>query len=106
MNNIIYPSIHPVVAVSKLVCAKNWPKPGGGGPAFVEPWDTIRILHASNAFSNIELYKHLRCHAITSSFYLVAKYTQLGHDARISLSYWENLWRYLILEEFRNISSP
>ncbi|PGH36574.1 hypothetical protein GX50_00611 [[Emmonsia] crescens] len=96
--------------VSQLVFAMNRLKPGGSVVLLlhrVESWDTVCILHAFNEFSDIQLYKHPKCHAIKSSFYLVAKNVNLEHDvARASISYWKNLWKYLTFKEFEDIPLP
>ncbi|KOS36095.1 hypothetical protein ACN38_g13213, partial [Penicillium nordicum] len=79
-----------LLTVSQLVFAMNRLKPGGSIVLLlhhVESWDTVCILHAFNQFSHIQLFKHPKCHAIKSSFYLVAKNIDLHHEnAIISLS--------------------
>lgn len=98
------------LTVSQLVFAMNRLKSGGSIVLLlhrIESWDTVCILHAFNKFSDIQLYKHPKCHAITSSFYLVAKNIDLNHEAAIiSLYYWKDLWRYLTFKEFEDIPSP
>lgn len=98
------------LTVSQLVFAMNRLKTGGSIVLLlhhVESWDTVCILHAFNKFSDIQLYKHPKCHAIKSSFYLVAKNIDLHHEnAIISLSYWKDLWRYLTFKEFGDLPSP
>lgn len=98
------------LTASQLVFAMNRLKPGGSMVLLlhhIEAWDTVCILHAFNKFSNIQLYKNPKHHALGSSFYLVAKDVNLDHDAaRISLTYWKDLWRYLTFKEFENTPSP
>ncbi|KAJ5465265.1 uncharacterized protein N7458_000951 [Penicillium daleae] len=72
-----------------------------------ESWDTVCILNAFNQFSDVQLYKHPRIHAIKPSFYLIAKNVNLEHPvARTSISYWKDLWKYLTFKEFTNIAEP
>lgn len=96
--------------VSQLVFAINRLKPGGSIVLLlhrVESWDTVCLLHACNAFSTIQLYKHPNAHSITSSFYLVAKNVDLDHHAaRESIAYWKNLWKYLTFKGFEDIPLP
>ncbi|KAJ5761171.1 hypothetical protein N7520_008327 [Penicillium odoratum] len=93
--------------VSQTVFAMNHLNPGGSIVLLlhrVEAWDTVCILNAFNQFSEIELYKHPKCHAIKSSFYLVARNIDLEHPAaKESVSYWRSLWRYLT---FKDIPVP
>lgn len=93
--------------VSQLVFAMHRLKPGGSVVLLlhrIESWDTVCILHAFNEFSDIQLYKHRKAHAIKSSFYLVAKRVNMEHDtARESMGYWKSLWRYLTFEHFKEI---
>jgi hypothetical protein len=82
-------------------------KPGGSIVLLlhrIESWDTVCILHAFNEFSDIQLYKHPKAHAIKSSFYLVARRVNLEHHtARESMDYWESLWRYLTFKHFQEV---
>jgi 23S rRNA U2552 (ribose-2'-O)-methylase RlmE/FtsJ len=98
------------LTISQLVFAINRLKPGGSLVLLlhrVESWDTVCILHAFNEFSGIQLFKHPKFHAITSSFYLVARNINLEHDAvKHSLSYWRDLWKYLTFKDFKNIPLP
>ncbi|KAJ5210978.1 hypothetical protein N7491_010793 [Penicillium cf. griseofulvum] len=93
--------------VSQLVFAMHRLKPGGSIVLLlhrVESWETVCILHAFNQFSDIQLYKHPKAHAIKSSFYLVAKKVNLEHHAaRESMKYWKNLWKYLTFKEFEEV---
>lgn len=93
--------------VSQLVFAMHRLKPGGSIVLLlhrIESWDTVCILHAFNEFSDIQLYKHRKAHAIKSSFYLVAKRVNMEHHtARGSMGYWKSLWRYLTFEHFKEI---
>jgi 23S rRNA U2552 (ribose-2'-O)-methylase RlmE/FtsJ len=96
--------------VSQLVFAMNRLKPGGSLVLLlhrVESWDTVCLLHAFNMFSDIQLYKHPKAHAIKSSFYLVAKNVNLDHyAARESIAYWKSLWKYLTFKEYGDIPLP
>jgi len=98
------------LTVSQLVFAINHLKPGGSMALLlqrIEAWDTVCILNAFSQFSDIQLYKHPKCHAMKSSFYLVAKNIDLEHPAaKQSVSHWRNLWRYLTFKEFDNILLP
>jgi hypothetical protein len=98
------------LTISELVFALNRLKSGGSLVLLlhrVESWDTACLIHAFNQFSNIQLFKHQRYHAIKSSFYLVAKNIDLEHDtARLSLHYWKSLWRYLTIKDFENVVRP
>lgn len=93
--------------VSQLVFAMHRLKPGGSLVLLlhrIESWDTVCILHAFNEFSDIQLYKHPKAHAIKSSFYLVARRVNLKHHAaRESMDYWKSLWKYLTFKEFKEI---
>ncbi|KAJ6011576.1 hypothetical protein N7451_002988 [Penicillium sp. IBT 35674x] len=63
--------------------------------------------HLNPAFSEIQLYKHPKCHAIKSSFYLIAKNVNLGHPvAKQSASHWRNLWGYLTFKDFEDVPLP
>ncbi|OQD79602.1 hypothetical protein PENANT_c047G09101 [Penicillium antarcticum] len=98
------------LTVSQLIFATNRLKNGGSIVLLlhrVESWDTVCILHAFNKFSDVQLYKHPKCHGIKSSFYLVAKNVDLSHEAaKISLAYWKDLWMYLTFKDIGNIPSP
>ncbi|KAJ5793288.1 uncharacterized protein N7503_009266 [Penicillium pulvis] len=98
------------LTVSQMVFAMNHLKTGGSMVLLlhrVEAWDTVCILHAFNQFSEIQLYKHPKCHAIKSSFYLVAKNVDLEHPvAKQSVSHWRNLWGYLTFKEFEDVPLP
>lgn len=98
------------LTVSQLVFAMNRLKASGSVVLLlhhVESWDTVCILNAFNQFSDIQLYKHPKIHAKTSSFYLVAKNVNLEHPcARTSMSYWKDLWKYLTFKDFIDIPSP
>ncbi|OJJ84459.1 uncharacterized protein ASPGLDRAFT_125888, partial [Aspergillus glaucus CBS 516.65] len=101
----------PRLTVSQLVFAMNRLKNGGSLVLLLHRvescWDTVCILHAFSEFSDIQLYKHPKFHAITSTFYLVAKNVDLENEAaRASLSYWKCLWKYLTFKDFGNISPP
>lgn len=95
---------------SELVFALNRLKQGGSIVLLlhlVDSWDTACVIHALSQFSDIQLYKHPRIHAIKSSFYLVAKNIDLKHPAaRASISYWQDLWKYLTFRESEDITCP
>lgn len=98
------------LTVSQLVFAMNRLKAGGSVVVLlhhIESWDNVCILHAFNQFSDIQLYKHPKIHAMTSSFYLVAKNVNLEHPfVGTSMSYWRDLWKYLTFKDFTDIQSP
>ncbi|KAF3391307.1 hypothetical protein F1880_007682 [Penicillium rolfsii] len=98
------------LTVSQLVFAMNRLKIGGSVLLLLqhaESWDTVCILNAFNQFSDIQLYKHPKIHAIKSSFYLIAKNVNLEHPvARTSISYWKELWKYLTFKDFTGIAEP
>ncbi|RAO70034.1 uncharacterized protein BHQ10_006046 [Talaromyces amestolkiae] len=95
------------LTVSQLVFAMNRLNPGGSLVLLLhrlESWDTVCLIHAFNAFSDIQLYKHPKAHAIKSSFYLVAKNINLDHcDAKESILYWKSLWVHLTFKEFEDV---
>ncbi|KAE8165713.1 hypothetical protein BDV40DRAFT_308641 [Aspergillus tamarii] len=92
---------------SELVFALNRLKSGGSLVLLlhrVESWDTVCLLHAFDQFSDIQLFKHPKCHAIKSSFYLVAKNIDLEHDtAKLLLQHSKSLWKYLTFKSFDNV---
>lgn len=98
------------LTVSQMVFAMSHLKAGGSMVLLlhrVEAWDTVCILNAFNQFSDIQLYKHTKCHAIKSSFYLVAKNIDLEHPAaKQSVSHWKNLWKYLTFKKFEEFPLP
>lgn len=95
---------------SELVFALNRLKPGGSLILLlhrVESWDTVCLLHAFHQFSDIQLFKHPKFHAIKSSFYMVAKNINLNHDTtKLSMRYWKDLWKYHTFKEFEDIVRP
>ncbi|KAJ5644516.1 hypothetical protein N7507_010527 [Penicillium longicatenatum] len=98
------------LTVSQMMFAMNRLKNGGSMVLLlhrIEAWDTVCILNAFNQFSDIQLYKHPKCHAIKSSFYLVARNLDLDHPvAKQSVSHWRSLWKYLTFKEFEDVSLP
>ncbi|KAJ5925501.1 hypothetical protein N7454_008140 [Penicillium verhagenii] len=100
----------PRLTISQALFAMNHLKNGGSMILLlhrVEQWDTVCILNAFNQFSDIRVYKHPKCHAIKSSFYLVATNIDPEHPAaKESVKYWRSLWRYLTFKGFEDISVP
>ncbi|KAL2836878.1 hypothetical protein BJY01DRAFT_238090 [Aspergillus pseudoustus] len=95
---------------SQMVFALGRLKPGGSLVLLlhrVESWDTVCVLHAFNQFSDIQLFKHPVFHAITSSFYMVARNINLEHGTvKHLIHYWRSLWKYLTFKEFSDIVPP
>ncbi|MCJ1262402.1 hypothetical protein MMC22_002272 [Lobaria immixta] len=56
-------------------------------------WDTVQLLYEFSQFSNIQLFKPRTKHGVRSSFWLVAKHVQPGHQAaKTALSAWKKAW--------------
>ncbi|KUJ10153.1 uncharacterized protein LY89DRAFT_701089 [Mollisia scopiformis] len=59
----------------------------------VEAWDTMDLLYRFLQFSDIELFKPIKKHAIRSTFYLVAKQVRPSSEAaRLAVQHWKEGW--------------
>jgi hypothetical protein len=59
----------------------------------IEGLDTIELLYLFSQFSDIEVFKPLRKHAIRSTFYLIAKNVQPSvESARVAVIAWKKAW--------------
>ncbi|KAL3456608.1 hypothetical protein BJX64DRAFT_281241 [Aspergillus heterothallicus] len=81
---------------------------GKGHPRETIEAHTVCLVHAFSQFSEVQIYKHPKIHAMKSSFYLVARNIDLEHEtAKESLRYWKSLARYLTFRQFAdNILPP
>jgi hypothetical protein len=59
----------------------------------IESLDTMELLYLFSQFSDIEVFKPLRKHAIRSTFYLIAKNVQPSAEAgRVAVIAWKKAW--------------
>ncbi|OBT58261.1 hypothetical protein VE04_01547 [Pseudogymnoascus sp. 24MN13] len=59
----------------------------------IEALDTMELLYLFSQFSDIEVFKPLRKHAIRSTFYLIAKNVQPSvESARVAVIAWKKAW--------------
>ena len=59
----------------------------------IEAWDTIELLHVFSQFSDVEVFKPVKKHAIRSSFYLIAKNVRPGTEGgRAAIASWKKAW--------------
>jgi len=81
---------------SQLILAMQRIIPGGTMVVLLrrpDAWETVRLLYQFDSFSNIQLFKPRKKHAVRSTFYLVAKNVQPDVDsAKAALEDWKKSW--------------
>lgn len=59
----------------------------------IEALDTIELLYSFSKFSQIDVFKPVRKHAIRSTFYLIAREVQPGAESAVSaVTMWKRAW--------------
>lgn len=59
----------------------------------IEALDTMELLYSFSRFSDIEVFKPIKKHAIRSTFYLIAKNVQPNAEAgRVAVMAWKKAW--------------
>ncbi|KAF2433059.1 hypothetical protein EJ08DRAFT_87338 [Tothia fuscella] len=81
--------------VSQLVLALQRIRAGGTIVVLLhklETWSTLQLLYMFSKFSLVQLFKPEKCHAIRSSFYLIAKSVQPQNPHAVkAISTWEKI---------------
>lgn len=81
---------------SQLILALQRIRPGGTFIMLlhkIESLDTMELLYRFSQFSDIEVFKPLKKHAIRSTFYLIAKNVQPSSEsARMAVGAWKKAW--------------
>lgn len=82
--------------MSQLVIGLSRIRPGGAMVILLhklEKWRNMRLLHLFNKFSNVQLFKPKRSHALRSSFYMIASDVQpQSHHATEAVDSWKKVW--------------
>lgn len=82
--------------VSQLILALQRIRPGGTLIMLlhiIEAFDTIELLYRFSQFSDIQVFKPARKHAIRSTFYLIAKNVKpKSGPARLAVKAWKQAW--------------
>ncbi|KAK5684815.1 hypothetical protein LTS10_002890 [Elasticomyces elasticus] len=59
----------------------------------LEAWNTVQMLWKFSCFAKIQLYKHSKCHAKRSSFYMIAsEINSRGPEGCKSYREWRDMW--------------
>ena len=59
----------------------------------MESWDNMELLYLFSRFSSVHVFKPKKKHAISSSFYLIAKDVQPHTDsAKMAVAIWKQTW--------------
>ncbi|PVH86684.1 hypothetical protein DL98DRAFT_557208 [Cadophora sp. DSE1049] len=59
----------------------------------IEAWDTMELLYLFSQFSDIEVFKPVKKHAIRGTFYLIAKNVQPDAEAgNVAVGAWKRAW--------------
>ncbi|KAN0072407.1 hypothetical protein V8E54_009336 [Elaphomyces granulatus] len=99
------PVEHTRLLMSQLAIGLSRIKPGGSMIVLlhkVDHWDSLTLLETFNEFSRIQLFKPEKCHAIRSSFYLIAKDVQPQSPHAVSaVASWKRSWMSATIEACR-----
>jgi hypothetical protein len=84
------------LTTSQLILAMQRIIPGGTMVVLLrrpDVWDVTHLLHQFSSFTNIQLFKPHKKHAVRSTFYLVAKNVQPEvENAKAALKEWKKSW--------------
>ncbi|KFY18607.1 hypothetical protein V493_08468 [Pseudogymnoascus sp. VKM F-4281 (FW-2241)] len=84
------------LTVSQLILALQRIRSGGTIVVLlhkIEVWNTLEILYRFSGFSSVQVFKPVKKHAKSSSFYLVASGVQPDSDAaKLAVKEWKRIW--------------
>jgi 23S rRNA U2552 (ribose-2'-O)-methylase RlmE/FtsJ len=84
------------LTISQLILALQRIRPGGRLIMLlhkIEAFDTIDLLYRFSQFSDIQVFKPAKKHAIRSTFYLIAKNVEPNAEAaRLAIKAWKEVW--------------
>jgi len=87
---------HIRLLMSQLIIGLDRIKPGGSMIVLlhkVDHWDSLTLIETFNEFSRVQLFKPEKCHAIRSSFYMIAKDVQPQSPHAVSaIASWKKSW--------------